>query len=581
MSFSIARSYFVLCVGTFVLALAGCGNEAEKPGTPGSTENNSAKEPGKPAWDGAAVAAAERRPELDRNAQSLRRQEIAERIAQLHAQAGRLVVATEVLENGTIVDWVDRSTVEGASGDLPPPIEQPELPPGVARAEVQKLAGPPGAIPYIRPAFEPYVKGQAVGRDLDDYIRRLPTGHPAGRLESDPAGHPSEGPGGNANRLYVSNGNNVGNFGGHAFFNVIWNNTNNPTGVDFSIAELAVFCGFVTDLVGPIVGRMPGVYTGGPVFGLERFVNGAAQWVTPASQNGFVQVSSTIAPGTNIVGGSTINGTQGENEMGVAFFNAFSTNPSAWWVSFNGQWIGYFPATMFTSVGCNVNFYGEAFDASSSTTTWMNADMTSGRRPMTSSAVSNFGQVGYIRQPMVVTAVNNATGVFVTPNSPALGINHRYCYDGRWTTDGGGPWNPTLWYGGPGGNGAGCNADPGGSFGVRSGAFVCSPGCTQCTGNGCGNAGTQPGDVCCGGTITSSGRNCMNTFAPCKILTADPECRTGVLNSTGTVCCGAGCTQCGGAGCGSAGTGCCTGSITALCSGSMPPCRIDPPPPVP
>jgi hypothetical protein len=165
-----------------------------------------------------------------------------------------------------------------------------------------------------------------------------------------------------------------------------------------------------------------------------------------------------------------------------------------------------------------------------------------------------------------------------------LGISlpgsHRYCYDGRWTIDGASNWNPTLWLGGPGGNGPGCNADPAGRFGFKPqvGAYVCSAGCSQCGGNGCTNSG---GKVCCTGTITSLGTDCMTSFAPCKIKTADPECRTGVLDGildyTATACCGAGCTQCGGAGCGNAGTGCCIGGITAKCSGSMPPCLIDPP----
>lgn len=583
-----------------LLSVLGCSTDANEPKGNAEVEPGAATQPlfvptgpgvagALPRNDGAAsasaLAAAERRPELPQADQARRRGDVDTHILNSHRAAGHRIVATETLGNGTVVDWVDRSTVAGAGKANPEPLPSMAPPPGTKMAEVLTPVGPPGTVPFYRPTFSPFVKGLSPAQTLDDYIRDLAPGHP------------SEGTGANANRLYVSSSTAVTNFGANAFANMAWQGIDVPTGNDFGFIEIAAYCrtpGF--DLVGPIVGHMPAVYAGGPVFGVERFTSTgspATAWSTAASPAGFVQTHPSWAPGVNIVGGSTVGGAQGENWFGVSYYDANILGqgfPNAWWVFLNGQFIGYYPATLFragfsTNGACRADFYGEMLDVSSSTTDWMNADMGSGRRPVASSASLNLGQVGYARLPVIATIRNNMGALFPTTNSALLGINHEYCYDGRWTTDAGSNWNPTLWLGGPGGNGVGCNADPGGDYGYQpqAGAYVCSAGCTQCGGSGCSQAGTQPGDVCCTAAITNSGVDCDQDFAPCKIKTADPECRTGVLHATGSHCCAAGCTQCGGPGCNAA-AGCCTGTINSsgkLCSSSMPPCKVDPPPAVP
>lgn len=63
-----------------------------------------------------------------------------------------------------------------------------------------------------------------------------------------------------------------------------------------------------------------------------------------------------------------------------------------------------------------------------------------------------------------------------------------------------------------------------------------------------------------------------------QLTSSEPTCSTGILNSTGTVCCAAACGACGGAGCDTRPGGaasCCTSNVTASnvsCSGSVPPC---------
>lgn len=89
-----------------------------------------------------------------------------------HLSAGREVVATEMLDNGQVVDWVR------APGPEIPPDPPDELPKGVVRAQVRRLSGPPGAVPYIRPTFDPYIRGESKAQDLAQYVRELPHGHP-------------------------------------------------------------------------------------------------------------------------------------------------------------------------------------------------------------------------------------------------------------------------------------------------------------------------------------------------------------------------------------------------------------------
>jgi hypothetical protein len=119
-------------------------------------------------------------------------------------------------------------------------------------------------------------------------------------------------------------------------------------------------------------------------------------------------------------------------------------------------------------------------------------------------------------------------------------------------------------------------ADPTCAAGIASGNVCCKASCGTCGGNGCSSrSGGSAG--CCGGTISTSARYCLDVGPPC--IMADPQCRTGILS--GNVCCAAGCGTCGGNGCGSRPGGaasCCGGTITTAalsCRTHMPPCIVD------
>lgn len=90
----------------------------------------------------------------------------------------------------------------------------------------------------------------------------------------------------------------------------------------------------------------------------------------------------------------------------------------------------------------------------------MNADMGSGVSPTSANPpfTSNYGTRAYVRVPNWHSSAND-TGL--TPLTGEVGMTPRDtgCYDRRMTTDGtpAGSWNPTLFFGGDGGDAAGCN----------------------------------------------------------------------------------------------------------------------------
>jgi hypothetical protein len=131
----------------------------------------------------------------------------------------------------------------------------------------------------------------------------------------------------------------------------------------------------------------------------------------------------------------------------------------------------------------------------------------------------------------------------------------------------------------------------------HSGSVCCSPSCTIFAGEtvfGCeedtepdpntpGNVHcTQrgPESQCCPSKIRASKLSCSNNGPPC-VIKPDPECRTGIKDADGHVCCPTFCGTCGGTGCSQrtgSGSNCCGGAITAAnipCSGGAPPCVLD------
>ena len=104
-----------------------------------------------------------------------------------------------------------------------------------------------------------------------------------------------------------------------------------------------------------------------------------------------------------------------------------------------------------------LQFYSEVLDPDHMSTDWSSADSGSGLLPNGSTFSNNFGSRGYIRNPAYAQAIDNSMAFFLTSLN-SFPTPDTSCYNISLSTDNSGwNWNPTLFFGGPGGNGAGCN----------------------------------------------------------------------------------------------------------------------------
>jgi hypothetical protein len=391
---------------------------------------------------------------------SERQVELDKWIAKKHAEFGHVIVETKRLDDGTVVDWVARETVEGANVTPPPPPKRPPPIPGVVNRPLTKLAGPPGALPFIRPAYPQYVSGEIEAHSVDDFVRIIQDER--NKRGGPPSGNPTAG---SNNRLYAGHNQGVTNYGSVSVVNGDFTNIESPTSPEFAIFEHASYCvdgsGQVTDLVGAVVGRNPQVYGSGYRLQAEWFSGGSSQWVTGASGNPWHQWGVNYAPGYSINSPSTSGNTSFQSEQ-LVDIALHPSNPNAWWIYFNDDWVGYFDTseafTVLDNSACRAAWYGEVYDPyhTSPPADWTNADLGSGTLPTGSTFSANWGYRGYARSPGYFTSIGEGSSVVPSSVTPSGGIDTS-CYNHLLTSDGGAPFNPTMWFGGPGGNGTGCN----------------------------------------------------------------------------------------------------------------------------
>ena len=446
-----------------------------------------------------------------------RAEELAEWVMAGHQINGRVVRLTEKLADGRTVDWIETASLPGGGAPAPsPPGDDVGRPAGTEASQTETLFGPPGTVPYIRPVLSEYVEGRYPATSVDEYYRSLPHGSPFA-IQDDVGA-----------RLYLATRTVSTNFGGIFFANDNWTGTDLPSGGAFVIAEIAAFCmdgDEITDLVGVVVGRHP-AYGSGHVLGIEYWSasDGTRQWVTGGAPGAWVQTHSSFAPGVLTGSASSIGGTQWESAVVVWYVDNDPVYDAGWWVAIQGNTLGYIPSTAanFSDLddsACRVYHYVEAYDPQHGDLDdpWMSADMGSGTAPTSSSASVNFGDVAYLRRPGFYTQKNGqgyqSIGAGASPTD-------EWCYDGSRSTDGGSSWNPTIWYGGGGGNSGVCNQDPLCLTGIAGGGSTacCDPRCGTCGGSGCSSYWPPGGSgSCCVGTITSAGESCSSRRPPCEL----------------------------------------------------------------
>jgi hypothetical protein len=153
---------------------------------------------------------------------------------------------------------------------------------------------------------------------------------------------------------------------------------------------------------------------------------------------GWIQYSSTYYPGMALNNFSVYNGLQTEIYIEVHLYDG------NWWIAFNHNWIGYYPASLFDttglrSSGSEVHWYGEMIDAGDGVNSY--TDIGSGHF-----ANEGFGKAAFMR----LLQYRNTSNTMVQYKDliTTLGKSGQYSVDGYFSNTG--SWGSYMFFGGPG-----------------------------------------------------------------------------------------------------------------------------------
>jgi hypothetical protein len=373
--------------------------------------------------------------------QQQRQEEVDTYNVRLYAAQGWELVTTTVTENGQSIDWIADGSAAGFYDEPPPPSADIALPAGVTRQlteldEHPELVGPLGTIPIYRNRFAPYVNGESGASSLEDFL----------------ANHQEMGRTDGANRLYAGLISETQNTGAVGWVNQFGGDVESGT---FSLIELAVFCGDpkrpdTLEQIGIVASRDRANFndallrlrvefmTAGP----KTFGNEKGGW--DGRQIGFQPVTGArYAPGM-LLNASTVGGHQEEARFEIRLFDG------KWWVGYNGNWLGHYPASLFTAMksdACGAAWYGEVYDPSPDH--WTITGMGSGQF-----ANSGFGNAAWISNPVMYT---DASGFWTSPSADkSMTLEDPACYTRTPVAPRANGLPPWFFLGGPGGKAPGC-----------------------------------------------------------------------------------------------------------------------------
>jgi hypothetical protein len=365
------------------------------------------------------------------------------------------IVTTTRTRSGQIIDWIPtESQVPGEPIATPPP------PPPTARLfntprtelEVQPEAqGPRGTVPVVRPDPE-----RIHARDsIEDFLSRYGKAGVANphRLEGSVA-RPLPKPliGGAIDAKYAGSYQNVTAYGVDAKIN-IWNPfvqqgflTN-----DMSLAQIAVTRGSGLGLQTIEAGWQdyPNKYgDANPHLFVYYTRNGYSQdGNNLGGYNkevlGWVQMSATVAPGMVLSPTSTA-GAANQFEIWLQW----RLSGGKWWLWYMNQWIGYYPASLFSQSGLQsqasqVVVQGEVADSN----IWLSTstDMGSGKF-----ASASWGSAAYMRQIQYLSSPA-ATLAKYSPSTVVVTNANCYSHVGGYGSNDQ-TWLSHFFFGGPGKN---------------------------------------------------------------------------------------------------------------------------------
>ena len=167
----------------------------------------------------------------------------------------------------------------------------------------------------------------------------------------------------------------------------------------------------------------------------------------------FVQVSSSIYPGAALSPTSVYNGAQ--YDLNVHWFK--DMDGGAWWLNVRGQWVGYYPRSLYNASGVQnhateIDFGGEIIDNRNSNLHTA-TDMGSGSFP------SDWWQkAAYMRllRYNYATTSNPNTVRYTDATELTTSRSDAACYDIQYSSSSDPNWGAYFFYGGPGYHSVNC-----------------------------------------------------------------------------------------------------------------------------
>jgi hypothetical protein len=265
------------------------------------------------------------------------------------------VIATTTTKSGQVYDWIDiNSQVADGEVATPPPLEpsgdanasSDTCRPLTARTELEdepEALGPPGTVPVLR--IDPD-RIHAPG-SVQDFLSKYgdATDIPSQVFDENvplPQVNPASG------HFYAMTQMRVNNYGGDGYISVWQPFVLFPT--EQSLAQVAISSGELPipmetieagwtvngALYGDLATRLFVYFTTTAYKELGDFKGGYNM-----NQAGWVQVSRTKTPGTRLTSVSVAGGPQ------VDFYIRVELHEGKWWVRYDDEFIGYYPASIF------------------------------------------------------------------------------------------------------------------------------------------------------------------------------------------------------------------------------------------
>ncbi len=364
-------------------------------------------------------------------------------------RASRLkVVETTKTPSGQVLDWIDiHSQHPGRKIAKPPPApkidtaRQRGRATQMARFELQEKGsrrGPEGTVPILRTNS----KKLRFAKTLDEFLSKH--GHRTVTRYYD--GHPLEQPETGGPHDYGATAQSINCLGGEGLISLFDPYTAHSD--EFSLSQIALEGNRETggrqtveagwqeyrDKYGDWIPHLFVYYTTNGYSKDGDNFGGYNQEV-----NGWVQYSNSVYPGATSSHVSTPGGAQWE------LFIKYQLYQENWWLNVGGEWIGYYPASLFSNPGLRdqadrILFFGEIVDSAS------HADAT--QTQMGTGYFAEY-QWPYAAFQRLLRYQTNANGTMTNYNGSSI-ITDSKEYDTELHMNSGTDWNSYFWFGGPG-----------------------------------------------------------------------------------------------------------------------------------